>query len=144
MSRILIRMSRSAKVRLAWQNGMILQYADQFAYIVLLPREKHLRVTVRRPRAITGGVPLLNTCVEVVDALCTKWFSVRVTRLVTCYHCLMAPAAHPHDFKLADLELDLARGALTVRCPVKNANVEIRNMLPTFVRPLALFVLCSP
>lgn len=72
MSRILIRMTRSAKVRLAWQNGMILQYADQFAYIVLLPREKLLRVTVRRPRAITGGVPLLNTCNEVVDALCTS------------------------------------------------------------------------
>lgn len=121
--------------------GMILQYGDQFANVVLLPAHKTLRVTVRRPRSMAQTVPLLNTIVEVVDALCTKWFSVRVTKFVTCPHCLGmpltaagAPSMELHEFKLHELELEVARGATHTRCPVKGADVEIRHMIPNFVR----------
>lgn len=118
---------------------MILQYADQFAYIVLLPSQKTLRITVRRPRAVFGAVPLLYTSVDVVEALCTKWFSVRVTKLVSCAHCLaiVPPVQHTHDFKLNDLELDVVKGATTVKCPTKNGDVEISSMLPGFVREVS-------
>lgn len=188
MSRILLRMISSTKVRIAWQYGtrrlpsqcsswsplvcictppvsapvcrtdlmpplpplgMILQYGDQFANVVLLPAHKTLRVTVRRPRAVAQTVPLLNTIVEVVDALCTKWFSVRVTKFVTCPHCLGVPLPavgtppiEPHEFKLHELELEVARGATHTRCPVKGADVEIRHMIPNFVRTARRSVHC--
>ncbi len=120
---------------------MILQDAEQLAYILLDSGAKTLHVTVRRPYGKRGAVTLLSTCADVVAALCSKWYSLEMKKFVVCGHCINSSGvAEQHLFPAADVELAAAKGANSLHCPVKNGDVELRKMLPELAASNPLLV----